>query len=141
MGFRRASTWVEGADVGPFLANHAHRRQARDVVVLGKVNRQNLALNLRRFVKRRFVSLVGEQVFAYRDPVPNPLVPLANHTTLDRLPLPEDIAVAMRRYISGKPADEAVWPGAWWRKSAEMLRRDLKAAGIKPKDGQEKGIQ
>jgi integrase/recombinase XerC len=53
---------------------------------------------------------------------------------LDRLPLPEDIAVAMRRYLSGKPPGEAVWPGAWWRKSAEMLRRDLKAAGIAPKD-------
>ena len=53
---------------------------------------------------------------------------------LDRLPLPEDIAVAMQRYLSSKLPGEAVWPGAWWRKSAEMLRRDLKAAGIAPKD-------
>jgi len=53
---------------------------------------------------------------------------------LDRLPLPEDIATAMQRYLSGKLPGEADWPGAWWRKSAEMLRRDLKAAGIAPKD-------
>jgi integrase len=53
---------------------------------------------------------------------------------LDRLPLPEDVATAMQRYLSSKLPGETVWPGAWWRKSAEMLRRDLKAAGIAPKD-------
>lgn len=53
---------------------------------------------------------------------------------LDRLPLPEDIAVAMQQFLSGKPAGAVVWPGGWWRKSAEMLRRDLKAAGIAAKD-------
>jgi integrase len=45
-------------------------------------------------------------------------------------PLPPDVASALREYLAGRPADQPVWPGVWFTKAAEMLRIDLKAAGI-----------
>ena len=45
-------------------------------------------------------------------------------------PLPPDIADALRDYLAGRPADQPVWPGTWYKKAAEMLRIDLDAAGI-----------
>jgi site-specific recombinase XerC len=45
-------------------------------------------------------------------------------------PLPADVAGLMRGYLDGRPAGAPVWPGGWGRRSAEMLRLDLAAAGI-----------
>src|SRR5262245_29421184 len=47
-------------------------------------------------------------------------------------PLPPDVAEVLRDYLTGRPADQPVWPGAWWADgdAAEMLRIDLEAAGI-----------
>ena len=45
-------------------------------------------------------------------------------------PLQPDVAEALRDYLAGRPADQPVWPGAWYRKAAEMLRIDLDAAGV-----------
>jgi integrase len=45
-------------------------------------------------------------------------------------PLPPDVALALRGYLGGRPAGEPVWPGTWPDRAAEMLRRDLAAAGI-----------
>jgi integrase len=52
----------------------------------------------------------------------------------DILPLPADVAETMRAYLAGRPADKPVWPGSWWRRSAEMLRSDLLDADIEPED-------
>jgi excisionase family DNA binding protein len=45
-------------------------------------------------------------------------------------PLAPDVAVALRVYLDGRPQGVPVWPGAWNEDAAEMLRADLKAAGI-----------
>jgi integrase len=45
-------------------------------------------------------------------------------------PLPPAVAAVLRGYLRDRPADVPVWPGAWWRKGARMLRKDLKAVGI-----------
>ncbi len=45
-------------------------------------------------------------------------------------PLPPDVAASLRDYLAGRPADQSVWPGTWYRKAAEMLRIDLDAAGV-----------
>lgn len=54
----------------------------------------------------------------------------------DLLPLSDDVAQTMREYLAGRPPQQRVWPGAWWRRSAEMLRLDLREAGIEPVDAQ-----
>ncbi len=47
-------------------------------------------------------------------------------------PIPLDVADAIRDYLTGKPANALVWGGTWSSgcTGAEMLRRDLEAAGI-----------
>ena len=47
-------------------------------------------------------------------------------------PIPPDLAELMRGYLAGRPAGQPVWGGTWARnhRGAEMLRIDLKAAGI-----------
>jgi integrase len=47
----------------------------------------------------------------------------------DVQPLRPDVAQVIRAYIAGKPADRLLWPGTWVNKGAEMVRRDLAAAG------------
>jgi len=53
----------------------------------------------------------------------------------DVQPLRPDVAEMMRLYIADKPQDQRLWPGSWANKGAEMVRRDLAAAGIPFKDG------
>jgi integrase len=45
-------------------------------------------------------------------------------------PLPLDVAAALRAYLVGRPVDQPVWPGEWYKDAAEMLREDLGVAGI-----------
>jgi len=45
-------------------------------------------------------------------------------------PLPGDVAAVLRDYLTGKPENAPVWSGEWVKRSAGMLRVDLKAAGI-----------
>lgn len=54
----------------------------------------------------------------------------------DLLPLPPDVTETMRDYLAGRPPHERVWPGAWWHRSAEMLRLDLAEAKIEPVDAE-----
>jgi integrase len=59
----------------------------------------------------------------------------AGYTKNKRLvvqPLPPDLAEMLRAYLAGKPTGQPVWPGTWAAKrhAAEMLRIDLKAAGV-----------
>jgi integrase len=44
--------------------------------------------------------------------------------------LPSDLADALRTYLHGRAAGEAVWPGNWADNAADMMRGDLDAAGI-----------
>ncbi len=45
-------------------------------------------------------------------------------------PLPLDVADVLRTFLEGKPAAAPVWGQRWSTKAAEMLRYDLKTAGI-----------
>ncbi len=47
-------------------------------------------------------------------------------------PLPPDVANALRDFLTGRPKNSPVWGGTWASgcMGAEMLRRDLEAAGI-----------
>ncbi len=45
-------------------------------------------------------------------------------------PLPVDVAAVLRDYLTDKPVNAPVWSGEWVKRSAGMLRVDLKAAGI-----------
>ncbi len=49
-----------------------------------------------------------------------------------RQPVPPEAAAALGRWLSGKPADQLVWPGPWAsrRVAAAVLRFDLRAVGI-----------
>jgi hypothetical protein len=51
-------------------------------------------------------------------------------------PLPPDVAAALRAYLAGRPAGP-VWPGEVWPdRAADMLREDLRAAGIPYRDAE-----
>jgi integrase len=67
------------------------------------------------------------------DDVP-PTVTLAARKSKKRKPrvqpLPAALASLLRPFLTGRPAGDRVWPGAWWNKAAEMLRVDLAAAGV-----------
>ena len=47
-------------------------------------------------------------------------------------PLPPDVANALRDHLDGWPVDARIWSGTWasGKRGAEMIRRDLEAAGI-----------
>lgn len=43
----------------------------------------------------------------------------SKHKQEDVQPLREDLAELLRDWLSDRPADERLWPGAWWNKAAE----------------------
>jgi len=45
-------------------------------------------------------------------------------------PVPRASADALADYLHGRDPRCLVWPGTWWHDAAEMLRRDLREAGI-----------
>src|SRR5262249_18909263 len=49
-------------------------------------------------------------------------------------PLPADLAASLVDYLAGRPAHRVLWPGAWFRQGAAMLRIDLRAAHIPYRD-------
>jgi integrase len=51
-------------------------------------------------------------------------------------PLPPDVADALRGYLADRPAGQAIWPGAWPKNAAEMLRADLSVANIPYRDAE-----
>jgi integrase len=54
----------------------------------------------------------------------------------DILPLTDDVAAAVRGFLEGREPSKPLWPGTWWRRSAEMLRLDLAEAGIEAVDAE-----
>ncbi len=52
----------------------------------------------------------------------------SKHKREDVQPLREDLAGLLRDWLSGRPAGERLWPGAWWNKAAELVQADLAAA-------------
>ncbi len=45
-------------------------------------------------------------------------------------PLPPELVAALRVFLAGKPADAPLWPSRWHDRPADLLKRDLDAAGI-----------
>lgn len=45
-------------------------------------------------------------------------------------PLPPAVVHRLRTYLADRPASREVWPGTWATRAADMLKADLKAAGI-----------
>ncbi len=45
-------------------------------------------------------------------------------------PLPRPTADLLATYLGGKPVSQPIWPGTWGTRGANMLKLDLKAAGI-----------
>jgi integrase len=45
-------------------------------------------------------------------------------------PLAATLVADLRGYLRGRPGKEPVWPGAWPKKAADMLRVDLNTAGV-----------
>jgi integrase len=74
-------------------------------------------------------KLVPEN-FALESDNPTVTVPAAysKHRREDVREMREDLAQVMREYLADKPAGRSVWPGAWWKHGAKMMRADLKAA-------------
>jgi integrase len=58
----------------------------------------------------------------------------SKHRREDVQPLRPDVAEMMRQYLAGRPAGSPVWPGNWTGSSAQMVRRDLEAAGLPYRD-------
>jgi integrase len=58
----------------------------------------------------------------------------SKHRREDVQPLRSDVAEMMRQYVAGKGRREKVWPGTWAHDGAQMVRRDLAAAGIPYED-------
>ena len=50
------------------------------------------------------------------------------HTRPTGAPLPGGLALALREYLKGRPANRPVWPGTWSERSADMLKIDLEVA-------------
>ena len=53
----------------------------------------------------------------------------------DTLPLHRRLVAVLRDWLPTRQPADRVWPGTWWRKGAEMIRRDMTAAGIPYRDG------
>ena len=47
-----------------------------------------------------------------------------------RQPLPPGVAYQLRPYLVGRSAGKPVWPGTWYKKAAEMVRKDMEAAKV-----------
>src|SRR5208283_2930007 len=43
-------------------------------------------------------------------------------------------AQCLTTYLAKRKPGDPLWPGAWWQRSAEMLRQDLLNTGIEPED-------
>jgi hypothetical protein len=71
------------------------------------------------------------QVKSPREKAGDPLPPRHRYTKANT---PATVADTLRPWLVNRPAGEPVWPGVWWKRSAQMLRHDLKAAGIQYKD-------
>jgi integrase len=50
----------------------------------------------------------------------------------DVLPLSANLARTVYSYLETRDQKNLIWPGSWWRRSAEMLRNDLEESGIDP---------
>jgi integrase len=58
----------------------------------------------------------------------------SKHRREDLQPLRPDVAEMMRQYVAGKGRREPIWPGKWALDGAQMVRRDLEAAGLPYED-------
>jgi integrase len=56
-------------------------------------------------------------------------------------PIPHELAAWLADFLRGKPAAEAVWPGRWSNRAAEMIQADAESAGVALEIDTRDGIQ
>jgi len=95
-------------------------------------------LALRTGLRRKELRSLTPESFNFSSKVPSVALHASNskRRKQDRLPLPKDVATLFQEFIAELEPNEPVWPGSWWRKSAEMIRKDLTGAGLSVKDDQ-----
>jgi integrase len=54
----------------------------------------------------------------------------SKHRRKDVLPLHACLVEELRPWLEGRKQGERLWPGTWWERSGEMIRRDLERAGV-----------
>lgn len=82
-------------------------------------------------------SVAPEQVDLAGDlPTMTVLAGYSKRREEERIPLPPILVEQLRPWMKGRPAGQSLWPGKWatGHRAAEMLRGDLKEAGIAYKD-------
>jgi len=95
-------------------------------------------LALRTGLRRKELCSLTPKSFDFSSSVPS----VALHASeskrrkQDRLPLPKDLAMLFKAYVMEMKPDKPIWPGSWWRKSAEMIKKDMKDAGLSIADDQ-----
>ncbi len=61
---------------------------------------------------------------------------VSKHRKKDVAPFGKDVAKLVPRFIEGKPPEEKLWPGRWFRRAAEILRVDCVVAVVEYVDRQ-----
>jgi len=102
----------------------------------GKQRAMLYLLALRTGLRRKELRSLTPESFDFSSKVSSVALHASNskRRKQDRLPLPKDVATFFQEYIAELEPNRPVWSGSWWRKSAEMIRRDLTEAGLPVKD-------
>jgi len=95
-------------------------------------------LSQRTGLRRRELQLLSPDAFDFSKIPVVITVKAANskRRRIEHIPLPKDVGESFEKYLSSKPPNDSIWSGSWWRKSAEMIRRDLESAGVAIEDDQ-----
>jgi integrase len=87
-------------------------------------------------LRRRELLTLTPQCFNLNANPPTVRVAAINskHRKEDILPLPVEVAKELATYLKDRDRAKPIWPGGWWRRSADMFRADLVAAEIEDTD-------
>jgi site-specific recombinase XerC len=72
--------------------------------------------------------------FSRKVPVVTVVAKVSKRRREDVLPLRSDLAGLLKDWISGKEAEEPVFPGTWYLRAADMIKADLRVAKIPYRD-------
>ncbi len=83
-------------------------------------------------LRRNELAALNPQSFDFDSKPPTVTVEasVSKHRRRDVLPVHDELVDLLRAWVESHPPDASLWPGTWWRRAADMLKRDLKAAGI-----------
>jgi integrase len=125
---------LPAADFGAFCAAVAGRRPFRGLTGADRVALYTLSLYTGLRASELASLTPGSFDLDAEPPTVTVLAAFSKHRREDVQPLRRDTAEMMRRYLAGRPRGAPVWPGTWPDVGAELLRKDLAAAGIAYRD-------